>query len=366
MATSFPTSLDALTNPTGTNTLASPDHAGQHSDANDAIEALQAKVGINSSSVATSLDYIVALKANLSSPTFTGTPLAPTATAGTNTTQLATTAFVTTAISGSAIPTASLQMFAGAITQTVSAGVVTTTAPTGWLLCDGNAISRSTYSALFTAVSTTYGAGDGSTTFNIPDMRSRSPIGVGTGTGLTLRTLGATGGVETVTLTSAQSGLVAHGHANTIAITNVATNIDHGHTVGVTDNNFSVVASGSVHTHTGTGDDTGINHNHVMPRQAIAATGTARLVVSATAADTSLVTQTRDAIHKHTFTSNNANTDHSHTANHGHAVTQSNAGGSHSHVNTLAGGVTNNTAADATASHTNVSPFLAVNFIIKT
>ena len=57
MTTNFPTSLDALTNPTSSDTLASPDHAGQHSDANDAIEALQAKVGVNGSAVTSSLDY---------------------------------------------------------------------------------------------------------------------------------------------------------------------------------------------------------------------------------------------------------------------------------------------------------------------
>lgn len=57
MATGFPTSLDTLTNPIGTNTLDSPDHAGQHADANDAIEALQAKVGVDSSTVTTSIDY---------------------------------------------------------------------------------------------------------------------------------------------------------------------------------------------------------------------------------------------------------------------------------------------------------------------
>lgn len=94
MATNFPTSLDALTNPLSTDALTSPSHADQHADANDAIEALQAKVGVNSSSVATSLDYKVGLKADLASPTFTGTPAAPTASALTNTTQLATTAFV--------------------------------------------------------------------------------------------------------------------------------------------------------------------------------------------------------------------------------------------------------------------------------
>lgn len=100
MATNFPASLDALTNPTSSDTLASPDHAGQHANANDAIEALQAKVGITSSADATSLDYIVARKANLASPTFTGTPTLPsgtiatTQTAGNNSTAVATTAYV--------------------------------------------------------------------------------------------------------------------------------------------------------------------------------------------------------------------------------------------------------------------------------
>jgi len=60
MATNFPTSLDTLTNPTATDTLDSPPHDTQHANANDAIEALQAKVGIDSSAVTTSLDYKVA------------------------------------------------------------------------------------------------------------------------------------------------------------------------------------------------------------------------------------------------------------------------------------------------------------------
>jgi len=57
MATSFPSSLDSFTNPTAVDTLDSPPHDTQHADANDAIEALQAKVGVNSSAVATSHDY---------------------------------------------------------------------------------------------------------------------------------------------------------------------------------------------------------------------------------------------------------------------------------------------------------------------
>lgn len=60
----------------------------------------------------------------------------------------------------------------------VTAGIITayggTTAPTGWLLCDGSAVSRETYSDLFKAIGTTYGTGDGSTTFNLPDLRKTS------------------------------------------------------------------------------------------------------------------------------------------------------------------------------------------------
>jgi Microcystin-dependent protein len=57
----------------------------------------------------------------------------------------------------------------------------------GWLLANGQAVSRTTYAALFSAIGTRYGDGDGSTTFNLPDLQGRSPIGAGSGTGLTFR-----------------------------------------------------------------------------------------------------------------------------------------------------------------------------------
>lgn len=63
----------------------------------------------------------------------------------------------------------------GAVTEFAGA-----TAPAGWLLCDGAAVSRTTYAALFNAISTTYGVGDGSTTFNLPDLRGRVAVGKGT------------------------------------------------------------------------------------------------------------------------------------------------------------------------------------------
>lgn len=75
------------------------------------------------------------------------------------------------------------------------------TLPPGWLACDGSAVSRTNYAALFAAVGTVWGAGDGLTTFNLPDLRSQVPVGAGQGPGgLSLRTLGETGGSEQVRL----------------------------------------------------------------------------------------------------------------------------------------------------------------------
>lgn len=97
------------------------------------------------------------------------------------------------------------------------------TAPSGWLLCYGQAISRTTYAKLFGVIGITYGAGDGSTTFNLPDLRGRVAAGKdnmgGTpsnrlttaGAGIDGPTLGATGGSQTHTLTEAQ--MPAHTHS---------------------------------------------------------------------------------------------------------------------------------------------------------
>ncbi len=95
-------------------------------------------------------------------------------------------------------------------------------APAGFLFCDGSAVSRATYAALFVAIGTTYGVGDGSTTFNVPDMRGRAVFGKddmgGTaanrltsgGGGIAGATLGAVGGGETVTLDI--NKIPSHGH----------------------------------------------------------------------------------------------------------------------------------------------------------
>lgn len=82
-------------------------------------------------------------------------------------------------------------------------------APRGWALCDGQLLSISQNSALFSILGTTYG-GNGQTTFGLPDLRSRSPMHAGQGPGLSPRTLGEMSGTESVSLTVAN--MPAHNH----------------------------------------------------------------------------------------------------------------------------------------------------------
>jgi microcystin-dependent protein len=70
------------------------------------------------------------------------------------------------------------------------------TIPAGWLYCDGSAVDRVLFGKLFNEIGTTFGAGDGVSTFNIPDCRGRSPLGEGMGSGLSLRSLGDLVGEE--------------------------------------------------------------------------------------------------------------------------------------------------------------------------
>jgi microcystin-dependent protein len=82
-------------------------------------------------------------------------------------------------------------------------------APRGWALCDGQILPISLNSALFSILGTTYG-GDGRTTFRLPDLRGRSPVHAGSGSGLATVRLGERGGTETQTLTTGQ--MPSHTH----------------------------------------------------------------------------------------------------------------------------------------------------------
>jgi microcystin-dependent protein len=118
------------------------------------------------------------------------------------------------------------------------------TVPPMYLTCDGRAISRTAYPALFAALGTTWGVGDGTSTFNLPDMRGRAPIGAGTGTGLTARALGAQTGAETVLLDT--TTIPAHTHPNS-----TSDNESNNHYHGVS------ITSGAA--------DRGLGHSHSLP-----------------------------------------------------------------------------------------------------
>jgi microcystin-dependent protein len=147
----------------------------------------------------------------------------------------------------SGVPSGSMTAFAGSTT------------PAGWLLCDGGAVSRTTYASLFSAISTTYGVGDGSTTFNLPDLRGRVPAGKdnmgGTaanrltsgGSGITGTTLGAVGGAETHTLTTAQ--LASHTHASGVFMSDGASLVPWATSTAAGGSSISTGSAGSGNAH---------------------------------------------------------------------------------------------------------------------
>jgi microcystin-dependent protein len=137
-----------------------------------------------------------------------------------------------------------------------------TTAPPGWMMCDGSAISRTTYANLFAAIGTSYGTGNGSTTFNLPDFRGRFPRyndNMGTAAGAANRDTGRVHG-------SAQTQATAR---NGLGVTISNTDLSHTHLLGTgaaataaggnfTTPNFD--ANGSVRGSQGA--STSMNHNH--------------------------------------------------------------------------------------------------------
>ncbi|MGF3026504.1 phage tail protein [Methylobacterium aquaticum] len=261
----------------------------------------------------------------------------------------------------------------------------------GWLPCDGRQVSRSDYRALLDAIGYTFGAGDGSTTFNVPDMRGRAPFGTDggtnrlTGAGGLGGNLGNAGGAETVTLTTAQ--MPSHSHNGTAqagggtagGTTGPAGDHDHGGQVGAAGahGHGVTIDQGGSHGHNGTAGQAGGEpraFSFTTANANIAAAGASFPFVADISVDgtfpnsrttspqaghTHPVSIPQSGDHTHTGSVTNAG-DHQHgipgVGTHTHSLP---AAAAHTHPLTI-----NNTG-DGQA-HANVPPGLVVQFVIKT
>lgn len=192
----------------------------------------------------------------------------------------------------------------------------TANAPTGYLLADGAVVSRTTYSALFAVIGVIYGAGDGSTTFGLPNLKGRVPVGLDAGQ-TEFDTLGETGGAKTHTLTAAE--MPAHTHVQD-AHTHVQNS--HNHTQ-------------DAHNHTQNA------HNHGLSEGQTDGAGSF-MDRSNAASATTAVTDNATATNIAATATNQVAT----AVNQNATATNQNTGG---------GGA-----------HNNLQPFIVLNFIIKT
>jgi microcystin-dependent protein len=173
------------------------------------------------------------LKAPLASPAFTGVPTAPTPAVTSNDNTLATTAFATYTA-----PPGLIGFFARS------------TAPTGWIAANGALLNRTTYAILFAAIGTVFGAGDGTTTFGIPDLRGEFPRGWDNARGIDAsRVFGSLqlDGIETHTHPFTGSAMATHDHGLTVGANSV------GHTHSFADNSSATGNASANHQHTMTG-----------------------------------------------------------------------------------------------------------------
>ncbi len=239
-------------------------------------------------------------------------------------------------------PTGSIVMYGGG------------SAPTGWLLCNGQAVDRTTYADLFTAIGTTYGAGDGSTTFNVPDFKGAMPLGEGqrvetfdfedadVNTGTDVITVPSNNWLHTgqaVVLSNAGGALPTGLSAGTYYVIRVtATTIKLATTVALanagTAVNITASAGGGTHT--------------------LTLTLTDRSLADEGGEETHALTDSEMPSHSHTNTMGDSGGSGS------PAISSNNSWDANGTVT----GAINSTGSDTP--HNNMPPYVTVNFIIKT